>query len=79
MSMPYSFASKLIELRHKGKINTSEYEDLIKKLGRYEIEIRAKAVDDFVEKIMEYCSMSEMNRKMINQIAELMKEGAKNC
>ena len=77
--MAYSFASKLIELRHKGKITTSEYEDLVKKLSRYEIEIRAKAVDDFVEKIMKYCSMSEMNRKMINQIAELMKEGAKNC
>lgn len=35
----------------------------------------AKAIDDFAERIMEYCSMSEMNRKMIGQIAEELKGG----
>ena len=51
MSMPYSFASKLIELRHKGKINTSEYEDLVKKLSRYEQEIRNKTIDDAIQTV----------------------------
>lgn len=35
---------------------------------------RDKIIDNFVEKIMEHCSMSEMNRKMIKQIAEQMKK-----
>lgn len=35
---------------------------------------RDKIIDNFVEKIMEYCSMSDMNRKMIKQIAEQMKK-----
>ena len=37
-----------------------------------------KAIDDFAEKIMEYCSMSDMNKKMIRQIAEQLKEGGLN-
>lgn len=37
-----------------------------------------KAIDDFFEKIMEYCSMSNMNRTMIRQIAEQLKEGGSN-
>lgn len=37
----------------------------------------AMAIDEFAEKIMEYCSMSDMNRKMIKQIAEQMKAGGK--
>lgn len=36
-------------------------------------EVRRKTIDEFVEQIMEYCSMSDMNRKMIRQIAEHMK------
>lgn len=32
-----------------------------------------KAIDDFAERIMECCSMSDMNRKMIKQIAEQLK------
>ena len=36
-------------------------------------EVRRKTIDEFVEQIMEYCSMSDMNRKMIRQIAEYMK------
>lgn len=39
---------------------------------------RAYAIDEFAEKILEYCSMSEMNRKMIKQIAEQMKAGGEN-
>ena len=35
--------------------------------------VRNKAIDEFAERIMEYCSMSDMNRKMIKQIAEQMK------
>ena len=35
-----------------------------------------KAIDDFVENIMVHCSMSEMNRKMIKQIAEQLKGDA---
>ena len=42
-----------------------------------EQKIRNKAIDEFVERIMQYCSMSEMNRKMIQQIAEEMR-GTKN-
>lgn len=38
-----------------------------------EQEIRAKALDEFSERIEQYCSMSEMNRKMIQQIAEEMR------
>ena len=37
-----------------------------------------KAIDDFFEKIMEYCSMSNMNRTMIRQLAEQLKEGGLN-
>lgn len=33
-----------------------------------------QAIDDFVEKIVEYCSMSDMNRKMIKQITEQIKK-----
>ena len=33
-----------------------------------------KAIEEFAEQIMENCSMSDMNRKMIKQIAESMKE-----
>lgn len=36
--------------------------------------IRNSAIDDFAEKIMEYCSMSDMNKKMIKLIAEKLKE-----
>ena len=36
------------------------------------------AIDEFVERIEQYCSMSEMNRKMIQQIAEEMKAGGEN-
>lgn len=36
-------------------------------------EVRRKTIDEFVEQIMEYCSMSDVNRKMIRQIAEHMK------
>ena len=36
-------------------------------------EVRIKTIDEFVEQIMEYCSMSDMNKKMIRQIAEHMK------
>ena len=50
------------------------YEHLQKQAdGTYRKEIRNKAIDDFAEKIMEYCSMSDMNRKMIRQIAEQLK------
>ena len=45
---------------------------------RKEKEIRNKAIDEFVEQIEQYCSMSEMNRKMIQQIAEKMKAGGEN-
>ena len=45
---------------------------------RKEKEIRNKAIDEFVERIEQYCSMSEMNRKMIQQIAEEMKAGGEN-
>ena len=34
---------------------------------------RVMAIEEFAERIMENCSMSEMNRKMIKQIAESMK------
>ena len=40
--------------------------------------IRNTAIDEFVERIEQYCSMSEMNRKMIQQIAEEMKAGGEN-
>ena len=36
-------------------------------------EVRRKTIDEFMEQIMEYCSMSDMNRKMIKQLAEQMK------
>lgn len=36
-------------------------------------EVRRKTIDEFVEQIMEYCLMSDVNRKMIRQIAEHMK------
>ena len=42
---------------------------------RKEKEIRNKAIDEFVERVIEYCSMSEINRKMIQQIAEQLKAG----
>lgn len=39
---------------------------------------RNEAIDEFAENIETYCSMSEMNRKMIKKIAEQMKAGGKN-
>ena len=45
---------------------------------RKEKEIRNKAIDEFVERIEQYCSMSEINRKMIQQIVEEMKVGGEN-
>lgn len=39
---------------------------------------RAYAIDEFAENIEKYCSMSDMNRKMIKQIAEQMKAGGEN-
>ena len=41
-------------------------------------EYRNEVIDEFAEKIFEYCSMSDMNRKMIKQIAEQMKAGGEN-
>lgn len=35
--------------------------------------VRNKTINEFVGQIMEYCSMSDMNKKMIRQIAEHMK------
>lgn len=48
----------------------------IRQLSTENKEIRNKAIDEFEKQIMEYCSMSDMNRKMIKQIVEQMKEGA---
>ena len=36
-------------------------------------EERNKTIDEFTERVMQYRSMSEMNRKMIQQIAEKMR------
>ena len=33
-----------------------------------------KAIEDFVEKLMEYCSMSDMNQKIIKQISKKLKK-----
>ena len=48
----------------------TEMEKLVKEFKQ---EVREKAIDEFAERIMEYCSMSDMNRKMIEQIAEQLK------
>ena len=35
--------------------------------------VRNKTINEFVGQIIEYCSMSDMNKKMVRQIAEHMK------
>lgn len=62
------------ELKEKEK----RFDRNIKMFNEIGLEIRAKAIDEFAENIETYCSMSEMNRKMIKKIAEQMKAGGKN-
>ncbi len=71
--MAYGFAQKLMDLRNRKTISKNEYDNLMAKLSNHEIAIRNNAIDEFEEKIMTHCSMSEMNRTMINQIAEQIK------
>lgn len=74
--MANSLRSKLSKLRHDGHITDAEYQAFIKKLDGHDAEIRNKAIDEFWESIMYYCSMPAINRKMITQIARKLKEGA---
>ena len=48
------------------KYDVSSFEELINNS-------RNKAIDEFAERIMYYCSMSHMNATMIRQLAEQMK------
>ena len=73
--MANSLKSKLAKLRHDRNISEKMYNELLDKLDGHDRELRNKAIDEFADKIMEYCSMSDMNRKMITQIAEQIKGG----
>lgn len=49
------------------KYDASSFEEIIHNASN-------KVINDFAEKLMEYCSMSDMNRIMIIQIAEKLKK-----
>lgn len=49
--MANSLRAKLSKLRHDGHITDAEYQAFIKKLDGHDREIRAKAIDEFVEKL----------------------------
>lgn len=51
--MANSLRAKLSKLRHDGNITDTEYQALIKKLDGHDTEIRAKAIDEFAERIKE--------------------------
>ena len=71
--MPYSFLSELVRLRHKRKITTGEYEELVKKLDRHERQVRKKAINDFVERIT-----LPLTEEDISRIAESLEEREEN-
>lgn len=49
--MANSLRAKLSKLRHDGNITDIEYQALIKKLDGHDAEIRAKAIDEFAERL----------------------------
>lgn len=51
--MPNSLRSKLSSLRYKRLLTDEEYNELIKKLGGHDREIRAKAIDECIKVIEE--------------------------
>ena len=71
--MPNSLRSKLSSLRYKRLLTDEEYNELIKKLGGHDREIRAKAIDEFADRMI---SMMSGHKGDILQIAEQLKEGA---
>jgi hypothetical protein len=54
--MPNSLKSKLSSLRYKRLLTDEEYKELIKKLDGHDREIRAKAIDEFAEKVCDRVS-----------------------
>lgn len=64
---------------HKGQITQEEYDALIKKLEGHDKEVRAKAIEDFAEKVKGnffYAVYFADNcfKKTIDEIAEQLKE-----
>jgi len=51
--MANSLRAKLSKLRHDGNITDDEYKKLVAKLDGHDKEIRAKAIDEFAEKLLE--------------------------
>ena len=77
--MANSLRAKLSKLRYDGHITDTEYRAFIKKFDGHEQEIRAKAIDEFVErlysKIIAEIDDCADELEWINEIAEQMKAG----
>lgn len=52
--MANSLRAKLSKLRHDGNITDTEYQALIKKLDGHDTENRAKAIDEFYNKVLNF-------------------------
>lgn len=88
--MANSLRAKLSKLRHDGHITEIEYHAFIKKMDGHDVEIRAKAIDEFAEKLMTDVEsfVGEVNGiradlltldyfcEFVDEIAEQMKGGA---
>ena len=78
--MPNSLKSKLSSLRYKRLLTDEEYKELIKKLDGHDREIRAKAIDEFVDALLNYQSQDEKYKSFSDvcyEIAEQLK-GVRN-
>lgn len=53
--MPNSLKCKLSSLRYKRLFTDEEYQELIKKLGGHDREIRNKAIDELMNALCDHC------------------------
>ena len=83
--MANSLRAKLSKLRHDGHITDAEYQAFIKKMEGHDREIRAKAIDEFAERLkqknydgkLSCFGWHEFIDKEIDEIAEQMKGNKK--
>lgn len=80
--MPLSLKTMLKKFAHKGQITQEEYEALVKKLEGHDKTVRAKAIDEFAEKLHDLCGVEIgeyqytdlLHESRIDEIAEQLKE-----
>ena len=82
--MANSLRAKLSKLRYDGHITDAEYKSFIKKMDGHDAKIRAKAIDEFAERLKEeYKPCKETDTEIyenvcnrIDKIADQLKGGA---